>query len=117
MSIAPDRLGGRLDLVRDPGNERLLSTASAWEIAIKTSIGKLQLPEAVDTWVPGRLQATATRPIMVEVDHATAVASLPLHHRDPFVRLLVAQAQALGVPILTSDGAIAAYDVEVLAIG
>ena len=113
----PRRVGDHLDLLHDPATERLLSAASVWELAIKVGLGKLQIPEPVDTWVPSRVRATATSPIAVEHDHAVRVASLPDHHRDPFDRLLIAQAQALGVPILTADRAFGRYDVEVLSIG
>lgn len=116
MSIDPDRLGPRQALVTDPDHERLLSAASTWEIAIKSRLGKLRLPEPVEAWVPRRCDATATTAIAVEHDHAVRVASLPDHHRDPFDRLLVAQAQALRVPILTADRAIERYDVDVIAI-
>ncbi len=117
MNIAPHRLGDRRGLIVAPDSERLLSAASTWEIAIKVGVGKLRLPEPVERWIPTRMRATATRRLPVEHHHAAKVAGLPLHHRDPFDRLLVAQAQTLDVPILTADDVLGRYDVEVLRIG
>ncbi len=113
---APDRLGPWHDAVADPSNELLLSAASSWELAIKTSTGRLQLPAAVEVYVPARMAAIGITGLPVEHRHALAVARLPTHHRDPFDRLLIAQAALLGVPILTADPAFDAYDVEILAI-
>jgi PIN domain nuclease of toxin-antitoxin system len=115
MLTAPDRLPAPArDVVGDPGVEVLVSAASAWEIAIKYELGKLPLPEAPATYVPTRVAASGCTPIAVEHAHALRTGLLPQHHRDPFDRLLVAQAQVLGVPIVTGDRAISPYDVEVL---
>jgi PIN domain nuclease of toxin-antitoxin system len=116
MLAAPDRLGvDARSLVEDGENELLLSSASSWEISIKHSLGKLPLPEPPLRYVPSRIEQSGVTPIVVEHTHALRVATLPLHHRDPFDRLLVAQALELAVPVLTADRALAAYDVEVLA--
>jgi PIN domain nuclease of toxin-antitoxin system len=112
----PERLGGRLDLVSDDRTDLLWSAASTWEIAIKAGIGRLRLPEPVGRYVPDRMRRLGVTPVPVDHRHAAAVAELPRIHGDPFDRMLVAQAQALGVPILTADEAIARYDVEVLSI-
>ncbi|HUF31843.1 MAG TPA: type II toxin-antitoxin system VapC family toxin [Acidimicrobiales bacterium] len=110
----PERLGQQEALVADPSTTRLLSAASSWEIAIKHALGKLVLPEAAAAYVPEVMRRLLVEGLPVEHAHALAVADLPEHHRDPFDRLLVAQAQQLGVPILSADPAFAAYDVEVL---
>jgi PIN domain nuclease of toxin-antitoxin system len=115
MNAHPDRLGERARaLVDDRGNELLLSAASSWEIATKHALGRLPLPAPPDVYVPDRMRRTGTTPLPVEHAHALGVASLPLHHRDPFDRLLVAQARAIGVPILTVDPIFGEYDVEVV---
>lgn len=113
---APDRLGPWRDVVADQANELLLSAASSWELAIKTASGRLRLPEPVEVYVPSRMAAVGLAGVAVEHQHALAVSTLPMHHRDPFDRLLIAQAMLLGVPILTADAAFDAYDVEVLKI-
>src|SRR5579871_4453346 len=84
-------------------NERFLSGASAWEIAIKYSLGKLQLPDPPLQFVPSRMALTLTTPLSIELSHALQVAALPVYHRDPFDRLLIAQAQIEKLPIVTAD--------------
>lgn len=103
-----------LKLVEDPGTDLYLSAASAWEIAIKYRLGKLPLPRSPAEYVPERMRTSGTLPLAVEHAHAVHVASLPLHHRDPFDRLLVAQAQVERMRLVTADPAFEAYDVEVL---
>jgi PIN domain nuclease of toxin-antitoxin system len=112
----PDRLGSRRSMVEDVENDLLLSAASSWELATKVAIGRLELPEPVASYVPSRMAALGVTALSVEHHHALAVASLPMHHRDPFDRILIAQAQLLDVPIVTADPAFEAYDVEVLRL-
>ncbi len=114
--IAPDRLGAHRGLVADAGNRRLLSVASSWEIAIKWATKKLPLPQHPARYVPEGIRRLAVTSVGIELEHVLGVADLPLHHRDPFDRLLIAQARTLGVPILTADRAFTAYDVELLLI-
>jgi PIN domain nuclease of toxin-antitoxin system len=115
MASAPDRFSASTRrLLVDSKTARLLSAASAWEIAIKHALGKLRLPMSPEEYVPGRLVATRTTALAIEHEHALRVASLPPHHRDPFDRLLVAQAQMEGLPLLTADPHLAAYDIEVI---
>jgi len=90
------------------------SVASTWELAIKVGNGRLRLPEPVDAWVTSRLATQGIDTLRIEHAHAAHVALLPPHHRDPFDRLLVAQARIERLPILTADPAIARYDVEVV---
>ena len=100
--------------IADKGNTVLLSAASSWEIAIKYSIGKLKLPELPDEFVPKRLARDNISALAIEHTHALHVAELPLHHRDPFDRLLIAQAQVEGIPIMTVDRQFGPYDVEIV---
>lgn len=110
FALDDPRLSGRAAaLLEDRTNERLLSAAVVWEIAIKCSIGKLQTPP---TFAGDLLEAGAL-PLPVSLEHAEAVAGLPLHHRDPFDRLLVAQAQIEGATIVSADPRLRAYDVPV----
>jgi PIN domain nuclease of toxin-antitoxin system len=115
MLAAPERLSEpSRALVVATDNELLLSAASAWEIAIKYALGKLRLPEAPGDLIPRLMARTGITPLPVHHRHALRVATLPPAHRDPFDRLLVAQAQIEEVPILTADPSFALYDVEVL---
>lgn len=117
MLTEPARLGPALDLVSDTRNELLLSAASTWEIVIKHGLGRLDLPEPPAAYVPDRIRSTQVTPVPIEHSHTLEVAQLPLLHRDPFDRLLVAQARVLGVAVVTGDERLAGYDVEVIAVG
>jgi PIN domain nuclease of toxin-antitoxin system len=113
----PERLGSRLlQELADASNEILLSAASSWEIAIKHALGKLALPVAPATYVPDRLRRSGTTPLAVEHAHALRVAELPGHHRDPFDRLLVAQAQLLDARLVTADPLFRPYDVDLVLL-
>jgi PIN domain nuclease of toxin-antitoxin system len=114
--LAPERLGSQRGLVERGRNDLLVSAASSWEIAIKVGLGRLELPEPPARWMPTRITALGASPLAVEHAHALAVADLPPVHKDPFDRLLVAQATVLGVPILSADAVFDRYDVEWLAI-
>lgn len=113
----PERLGDGLPMVEDPRTELLVSAASSWEMAIKYGLGKLSLPEPPARYVPDRLRAIGAVALPVEHTHALALGSLPPLHRDPFDRLLVAQAAALDLRIMTADAAITQYPVETLLVG
>ena len=108
---------GAQQLIGNGENTVYFSAASSWEIAIKCAIGKLKLPESPDRYVPRRLASQGIVGIPIEHVHALRVASLPDHHRDPFDRLLVAQAQLEKLALLTTDPLIAAYEVETIWAG
>lgn len=114
MQAEPERFSEEaLSLVEDVENELLFSAASSWEIAIKHAIGRLELPAPPEEYVPRRILTSGVTPLSIEHAHALRVARLPPHHRDPFDRLLVAQAQLEDVPILTADRRFSPYEVEV----
>jgi len=81
-------------LIEAPANRKQVSMASCWEIAIKAGLGKLRLGEASGPYIPSVLSRTGFDLLPISLAHATFVEALPLHHRDPFDRLLVAQALA-----------------------
>ncbi|HEY5045325.1 MAG TPA: type II toxin-antitoxin system VapC family toxin [Solirubrobacteraceae bacterium] len=116
LHTEPERLGKHLPLIEDQQNELLLSAVSSWEIAIKYAIGRLPLPESPERYVPDRMRAIGARGLPVEHSHALAVAALPPLHRDPFDRLLVAQAGLLDVPILSADPTVVAYPVRTIVV-
>lgn len=101
-------------ILADGNNEIYLSAASAWEIAIKAARGRLTLPEPPASYVPSRMALHHFSHLPIQVSHALQVYRLPDLHQDPFDRLLVAQAQLEGLPILTADEAIARYEVDVI---
>lgn len=115
MALTPERLSASSRaLVESTANELYLSAASAWEIAIKHALGKLRLPEAPAQYVPARMPLLRTSPLSVEHAHALRVSILPPHHRDPFDRLLIAQAQVEDLPVLTADRVFSRYDVATI---
>lgn len=99
-------------LFADPGNELLLSVASCWEVAIKTSLGKLRLPQPPGAFFPLQLQANGMALLDISFPHVAKVADLPFHHRDPFDRLIVAQALIEGLPVITADPVFTKYGVR-----
>jgi PIN domain nuclease of toxin-antitoxin system len=98
--------------IADPQNTVLVSRASLWEIAIKVSIGKLGLAQPYGELIPQQLEHQRIGVLRVELPHLAAVATLPLHHRDPFDRLIIAQALTEIVPAVSIDGAFDAYSVQ-----
>jgi len=117
MLAAPERLGDMRAVLEDGERTLVLSAASSWEIAIKYQLGRLELPQPPERFVPDRLRSTGVTPIAIEHTHVLEAGRLPAHHRDPFDRVLVAQARHLGVPIVTADPLIRAYDVTVHWVG
>ena len=90
-----------------------VSSASAWEIAIKRSLGRLQIPGTVAAGI----EDSQFSPLLVSLAHADAVAELPFHHRDPFDRMLVAQAQHERLTLVTADRQLQSYDLSILWAG
>lgn len=87
-----------------------VSAASAWEARIKASLGRLDLPDTVEAGV----LASGFERLLITFSHAERAASLPPHHRDPFDRMLVAQAQAEGLTLVTHDRLLEPYEAEIL---
>ncbi len=101
-------------VIANPANEVLLSVGSLWEIAIKASIGKLPLPEPFEDLLPAQLAEERIALVPIEMRHLAELRRLPFHHRDPFDRLIVAQARVEGVPVVTRDAAFEGYDIGVI---
>jgi len=95
--------------IADPTNEPLVSAVTIWEIAIKRSLGKLSAPDDL----PDVILTEGFHTLAIDAQDAWRVRALPLHHRDPFDRLLIAQALTQQLPVITADAQFAAYDVDV----
>lgn len=93
-------------------NECFLSLASCWELAIKTSIGKLRLTKSVDRFITEELTANDFQLLTIDFRHVAKVETLPFHHRDPFDRLLVAQALTEKMTIISADAVLSGYGVK-----
>jgi PIN domain nuclease of toxin-antitoxin system len=102
------------EIIGDGSNEVIVSAATAHEIGIKAASGKLSLPEPPEIYVPGRIRSEGFASLAIDVTHALRAARLPMIHRDPWDRLLIAQAQVEGIPIITADPAIGRYDVDTI---
>jgi PIN domain nuclease of toxin-antitoxin system len=118
FAVSPERL---LETVRhellSPDNEAWVSVASVWELAIKVSIGKIALPDTVDQFVAAYGEAAGFPLLSINAHHASAVATLPRHHNDPFDRLLVCQAMTQGMTLVTADTQIRLYALPILWAG
>lgn len=104
-------------IVADAAEQVFLSAVTAWEIAIKAAAGKLKLPEPPGSYVPSRMVMQGLRPLPISHQHALAAHELPAHHRDPFDRLLIAQALLEELTILTSDQDFKKYAVPIVWCG
>ena len=103
-------------LLEDPDLPIFFSVASAWEIAIKWSKGRLDLPGTPAEVTRNVIAAAGLLQLAVSMRDACAVAELPFHHKDPFDRLLVAQARSNGLKLMTADPMLEKYDVDVIAL-
>ncbi len=99
-------------LIEDENNEKLISTASIWEMAIKQSIGKLSFNRQFENFITQQLSLSDFNLLEIKIDDLVVVAKLPLHHRAPFDRLLIAQAIVEQIPILSADYAFDAYPIQ-----
>jgi PIN domain nuclease of toxin-antitoxin system len=114
----PERISRRArGVLADLSHEIFLSAVTSWEIAIKSGAGKLHLPEAPGTYVPRRMADQGLRPLPISHLHALAVGGLPIHHHDPFDRLLIAQANIEDMILITADRMIERYPVQILWAG
>ncbi len=100
--------------IESKDNENHVSLVTGWEMAIKVSLGKLRLPIAYEELFPGRLASLGFNIQQIEARHFHELLRLPFHHRDPFDRLLVAQAKSEGLTLVTCDPQFAAYGVPII---
>jgi PIN domain nuclease of toxin-antitoxin system len=100
------------DLIADPDNDLYLSPASHWEIGIKVSIGKYQIPGSFESWMTQPLQINEIGILPILIGHTAAVIALPFHHKDPFDRLLIAQSLTEKMSIVSADTTLDAYGVS-----
>jgi PIN domain nuclease of toxin-antitoxin system len=100
-----------LALIIEPAHDILISPASYWEIAIKVSLGKYQIPGAFQEWIEHQLVVNSFEILPIAIAHAARVTTLPFHHRDPFDRLLAAQALTEEIPIISNDEILDAYSI------
>jgi PIN domain nuclease of toxin-antitoxin system len=114
--VHPERLSEEaIAHIADETNQLWFSVASIWEMGIKVAIGKLSLPEPLDDYLSHRMGQLGMRSLDITATHALRAALLPLHHRDPFDRLLIAQAQVEDLILVSADAMFRRYaDVDIL---
>ena len=101
-------------LLSDPGNSIILSVASAWEIQIKKQLGKITLSIPLAEMLESQQQVNGVEILPINLNHVLALDGLPTHHKDPFDRILIAQAKTEGLVIASTDPVFSEYDVEVI---
>jgi len=112
ISLDPGRINPQtLSTMKDPMNEIYFSAVSTWEMAIKIRIGKMEVPGGLALFVAKALEEIAASPLSVTLAHTLLLESLPLHHSDPFDRLLVSQCLFENMPIISIDAKLDAYGV------
>lgn len=115
LDIAPARLSARVaSLVQDPRNTLFLSLGSLWEMQIKVQLGKLQLRLPLSQVVAEQQQINRLQLLPLKPAHIYTLDQLPLHHKDPFDRLLIAQAIYENLPLMSVDNVFSAYSVQVI---
>jgi PIN domain nuclease of toxin-antitoxin system len=113
--MSPERLkDDARDKIASPDSEVFLSAVSTWEMAIKIAAGKLQLPVPMDELIPESLLRDDFGSLPLQQHHCFELARLPMHHRDPFDRMLVAQARAEQLTLVTADRQLERYEVELV---
>lgn len=97
-------------IITDPDNLVFVSAATAWEIAVKKMIGKLEAPDDL----PAALAANSFLELPITIEHSQKLYQLPLHHHDPFDRIMISQAMSEGLTLMTRDIKIALYDIKII---
>lgn len=100
------------DKIAHPDHDIFISAASAWEIAIKKTSGKLKTPDDLEE----QIKRHAFTPLHIELSHALRAGALPMHHRDPFDRMLIAQCQIEELVLVTHDARLGDYDVKIMPV-
>ena len=112
--VDDNRLSSKaLQLISNGGNEVFFSTVSAWEIVVKTGLGRVELPEPVERFLPAQLHANGFQVLPIHLSHALGVGDLPEVHKDPFDRMLVSQAVIERMTIVSGDRQLHGYPVAI----
>ena len=101
-------------IISEGENEIFISAATGWEIAIKSQIGRLKLPDEPQRFILEQMKINGMKSLPIEMRHALHVSTLPTYHQDPFDRILIAQAQMEDLPVLSADPEIRKYEVTII---
>lgn len=114
-SIDPDRLSPRATReISNPYNQRYVSIASFWEMQIKQDLGKLPLPGRINEYGSAWMEKLAAEMLLIELPHIGKLADLPPHHRDPFDRIILAQAKFGNFDVVSADSSFSLYDIALI---
>ena len=102
------------EAIEGPNNQRFLSIASLWEMSIKASVGKLEVTRPIPQLIKKHIEGNDIKVLPVRGEHLEAMIDLPMHHRDPFDRLMLAQAMVEDLVLISRDGYFKSYDVDLL---
>lgn len=114
INDAPELSQAARRAISDAENDCYLSVASCWEMAIKSSLGKLSLSKPLDRFILDQITENSFLMLNIELRHAAKVESLPFHHRDPFDRLLIGQAISDKLTLVTADTMFSQYGVQMI---
>jgi PIN domain nuclease of toxin-antitoxin system len=115
LNDAPHRVRDRvMTVIANPDNDLLLSLTSIWEMQIKIQLGKLELSDSLPDILKTQQVENNIQILTINLNHIWSLENLPNHHRDPFDRLLIAQAQTEGMTLVSADGVFEMYDVDLL---
>jgi PIN domain nuclease of toxin-antitoxin system len=115
LNDAPHRVRERvMTVIANPDNDLFFSLTSIWEMQIKIQLGKLELSDSLPDILKTQQVENNLQVLTIDLNHIWSLANLPYHHRDPFDRLLVAQAQTEGMTLVSADGIFEMYDVDLL---
>lgn len=101
-------------LIEEPNNQKFVSIAGVWEIAIKVSIGKMNFAAPFDPFIENQMKINGFKLHRIEFGHTAIVSNLTFHHKDPFDRIIIAQAMFRKMPIISADAVFDAYPVNLL---
>jgi PIN domain nuclease of toxin-antitoxin system len=115
LNDAPHRVRDQvMTVIANPDNDLFFSLTSIWEVQIKIQLGKLELSDALPDILKTQQVENNLQVLTIDLNHIWALENLPNHHRDPFDRLLIAQAQTEGMTLVSADGVFEMYDVDLL---
>lgn len=102
------------EFIEKPSNTIYLSSVSFWEISIKSTLGSIQFPKKMESFIAEQISINSFEPLSINISHAVNIRDLPQHHKDPFDRMLISQSQIEDMPLITGDKLISKYKIELI---
>lgn len=102
------------EFIEKPSNTIYLSSVSCWEISIKSTLGSIQFPKKMGSFIAEQISINSFEPLSINISHAVNIRDLPQHHKDPFDRMLISQSQIEDMPLITGDKLISKYKIELI---